>query len=111
MIESLFLLFGFLMFGELVSFVFSLPIPGSVIGMVVLTLSFRLGIIKTDVVKPGSDVLLKNMSFLFVPPGVGLILYLELIWNELIPICISYFLSTCIVLWSSAFIVERLERK
>lgn len=111
MIESLFVLFGFLMLGELISFVFSLPIPGSVIGMVILTLMFRINVIKTQVVKVGSDVLLKNMSFLFIPPGVGLILYLELIWNELIPICVSYLLSTCIVLWTSAFIVERLEKR
>lgn len=99
------------MLGELLSFVFSLPIPGSVIGMVILTLALRFSLVKADKLKVGSDVLLKNMSLLFVPPGVGLILYLDLIWSELIPIFVSYLLSTCIVLWTSAFIVERLEKQ
>ncbi len=110
MIPGLLILFGFLWIGELVDYWFQLSIPGSVIGMVLLTVALRLRIIKIEWVKAASDVLVKNMAFLFVPPGVGLMLYFDLVRDEWLPISISLIVSTFIVMGVTALAQQRMEK-
>ncbi len=110
MIPGLLILFGFLWIGELVGYWFQLSIPGSVIGMVLLTVALSLRIIKIEWVKAASDVLVKNIAFLFVPPGVGLMLYFDLVRDEWFPISISLIVSTFIVMGVTALAQQRLEK-
>ncbi len=110
MIESLFFLFCFLILGEFISTLLTLPIPGSVIGMVLLTVALEFNIVKAETVKPSSKILLNNLSLLFIPPGVGLMVYFNIINEYFLPIVISYFVSTFAVLYISGIIVQRLDR-
>lgn len=45
-----------------------------------------------------SNFLVKNMGFFFVPPGVALMLYFDIIKAEIGPIVIATAISTIIVL-------------
>ena len=48
MYKGLVIIFGFLFIGETLSGLFNLPIPGNVIGMVLLTFAFLFNIIKVE---------------------------------------------------------------
>ncbi|MBC7357658.1 MAG: CidA/LrgA family protein [Desulfacinum sp.] len=110
MIKSLLILFTFLTLGDLVSFLLEIPIPGNVIGMMLLTTALSRGWVRLEDVKPAADVLVQNMAFLFVPPGVGLMLYFDLIAKEWVPIVCAYFLSTVAVLVVVGWVTQRMER-
>ena len=110
MIKSLTIIFFFQFTGEALITALGLPVPGSVVGMVLLTLGLCLGWIKLEDVKPGADVLVKNLAFLFVPPGVGLMLYFDLIGRNWLAIGLSFFLSAFMVLAVVGLLSQRLEK-
>ncbi|MDT8717453.1 CidA/LrgA family protein [Clostridium sp. 19966] len=58
---------------------FKAPIPGSVIGMVILFIFLCLGIIKLEMIEEITTFLLDHLAFFFVPAGVGLIAVMGLI--------------------------------
>lgn len=59
--------------GQVLQTLLHLPIPGSVIGLILLFLALQKGIIKVEMIEDVCDFLLSNMSFFFIPAGVGLI--------------------------------------
>lgn len=109
MIEGLLILLGLQFVGELISFGLQIPVPGNVIGMVLLTLALKLRWIKVRQVQAVCDPLLKNMAFLFVPPGVGLMMYFDLIGENLVAILLSTVLSTFIVLAVVGTVQQKME--
>ncbi|MGA1861445.1 CidA/LrgA family protein [Deferribacter thermophilus] len=111
MIQSLTIIFLYLFIGDTISTILNIPIPGNVIGMILLTISLKTNLIKLESVKPGADVLVKNMAFLFVPPGVGIMIYFDLIKKEFIPIVISYFFSTLAVLFIVGKVQQIMDKK
>ena len=74
-ILQLAVLFLFLAIGELVVWLTDIPIPSSIIGMLLLTLSLQLKIIKLRHVAGVADFLVGNLGFFFVPAGVALLEY------------------------------------
>lgn len=58
--------------GEVLKMLLGLPIPGSVFGMLVLFLALETKVLKLDDVKEVGAFLLGNLSILFVPAGVGI---------------------------------------
>ena len=99
MLKEIALIFGCLALGKIVNIALGLPVPGSVWGMLLLFAFLKMRWIKEDQIKSISEFLLKNMAFFFVPAGVGILLYLDLIRSELIPIIGASLLSTLVVLW------------
>ena len=73
-------------------------LPSSIIGMLLLTLFLKLGWIKLKWVNGISDFLVSNLPLFFVPPGVAMMLYFDLIKAEFWPILVSALVSTIIVL-------------
>ena len=70
-----------------------LPIPGNVIGMLILFLLLVFGIIKESHIDEASDILIKNMSLLFVPATLAIVDEYKYIKDEIIPfliICIFF---------------------
>ncbi|MGX7200276.1 CidA/LrgA family protein [Enterococcus nangangensis] len=58
--------------GEILKHLLGLPIPGSVLGMLVLFLALQTKILKVEDVKEVGAFLLGNLTILFVPAGVGI---------------------------------------
>lgn len=84
--------------GELIVWLTGLRLPSSIIGMLLLTLLLKLGWIKLEWVKGLTDFLIANLGFFFVPPGVALMLYFDIIQAQLLPIVTATVVSTVIVL-------------
>lgn len=98
MIRQCFIIFGCLALGELVVWLTGITIPSSIIGMLLLAALLQMKVIKLEWVKGMSDFLISNMGFFFVPPGVALMLYLDLIKAEFLPIAVATVVSTVLVL-------------
>ena len=79
MARQFFVIFGCLALGEIIVWATGIKLPSSIIGMLLLTLFLKLGWVKLKWVEHLSELLIANLGFFFVPPGVALILYLDLI--------------------------------
>lgn len=104
MLGAMLILVGCQLIGELVRRVFSLPVPGPVIGMIFLAavLIFR-GEGKADRetrsdLTSVSNFLIRFMGLLFVPAGVGIISEFKVIETEWLPIVVGVFGSTVLSL-------------
>lgn len=98
MIRQCTILFGCLALGELIVWATGVTLPSSIIGMLLLTLFLKLGWLRLEWVKGMSDFLVANLGFFFVPPGVALMLYFDVIAAELLPITVATVTSTIVVL-------------
>ena len=93
-----FVIFGCLALGEVIVWATGIKLPSSIIGMLILTLLLKLGWVKLGWVERLSQLLISNLGFFFVPPGVALILYLDVIQREWFPILMATVVSTVLVL-------------
>nr|WP_257791357.1 CidA/LrgA family protein [Christiangramia fulva] len=91
--------------------VMGVAIPGSIVGMLVLFISLQLKIVPLHWVKPASDFLLKYLALFFVPFGVGLMEYFNLIKNNLMGMLGAIFLSTLFTLWITAWIFKQFKKE
>ena len=106
--------------GEVVSRALGLPVPGPVLGMALLVVALALWS-KTDRPDPlehgrplerAADGLLASLSILFVPAGVGVVQYLDLIEAEGLPIVASIVVSTAVAMLATVAtfrLVKRLQ--
>ena len=92
--------------GELLVEAAGLPVPGPVVGMVLLFvwLVLRKGA-DTDLAAV-ADALLRNMALLFVPAGVGVVLHLGLLGREGIAISTALVVSTLATVAVTALVMQ-----
>ena len=105
MIRQCAILFGCLALGELIVYLTGIKLPSSIIGMLLLTLFLKL-----HWVQGMSDFLVANLGFFFIPPGVALMLYFDIIAAQFWPIVIATLVSTLLVLVITGW-VHQLTRK
>ncbi len=72
--------------------------PGPVIGMLILLVILLLKGTVQNELETTANSLLNNLSLLFVPAGVGLMLHFQLIGKEWLPITISLIVSTILTI-------------
>ena len=111
MIRQCFIIFGCLAIGELIVWLTGITIPSSIIGMLLLAGLLQMKVIKEEWVKGMSDFLISNMGFFFVPPGVALMLYLDIIKAEFVPIVVATVVSTILVLIVTGWTHQKLRVK
>ena len=105
------LIFCFQLVGELLVALTGLPLPGPVVGMVGLFFALLIrGSIPDDLARVG-DGLLQSFSLLFVPAGVGVMLHVQLIGDELIPIAVALVASTLATIAATASIMALFNRR
>ncbi len=91
--------------GEVLSRGLSLPLPGPVIGMVLLL--FALGIARVrEPVSRCADFLLSHLSLLFVPVAVGVMAYLPLLRQYGVRLLVVLVVSTWIGLAVTALVLR-----
>jgi holin-like protein len=79
--------------GELLVAATGLPVPGPVCGMVLLFAGLLIFGLPDDLAALG-ETLLSNLSLLFVPAGVGIMLHAQLLAREWLPIGVALVVST-----------------
>jgi len=98
LIRAFLLIYACLYFGIGIATFLPIALPGSIIGMLVLFTLLSLQIIPSSWVKPGCHLLIRNMALLFVPIGVGVMQYFDVLRAQFAPVVISCSVSTLIVL-------------
>ncbi|NKI25814.1 CidA/LrgA family protein [Arenibacter sp. 6A1] len=107
MVKSLLYIFSFLVLGEFLKEVLHIPIAGNIVGMFLIFFALKFGLIKLSAVKPASDKLLKYLVLFFIPYGVGLLAYFELIQAYWLYIAIAVVVSAVITLYLTAIILQK----
>lgn len=95
--------------GSLISTWMALPIPGNVLGMALLLCFLLLGWVKVEWLDDIAELLLSNMALFFVPAGVGVMVYADLIEREWLPISVGLVLSTFIVMAVTGWVEQALS--
>ena len=111
MLKSLIYIFCFLFLGELVHYFLAIPIAGNIIGMLLIFLALFFKIIKLEDVKPASDFLVKYLVVFFIPYGVGLMVYANIIAAYWIPVSVAVILSTLLSIYVTGAIYQKLDKK
>nr|AGF93187.1 LrgA [uncultured organism] len=106
MYKGIMIIFGFYFLGEVIVKFLNIPVPGNVLGMVLIVFSLSLGIINLEDVEKEAEFLVENMSVLFIPPGVGIILYWSLMKTQIVPILGALFISFLVTITITGKLVE-----
>lgn len=97
--------------GEFFSKTFKLPIPGNVLGMIILLCLLSLKIIKIEMIEDISDFLLGYLSFFFIPAGVGLISNLDILRDKGFGILLVCTISTIITIIVTGLTIQFVKRR
>ena len=110
MIMQCAVVFCFLALGEFLVWLTGIKLPSSIVGLLLLTAALKMKLVKLRHVDLVSNFLLKNMGFFFVPPGVALMLYFDVIQAQLVPIVIASVLSTVLVIIVTGWVHQLMRR-
>ena len=111
LLKEFFLLFFIWFLGEIISKFLLLPIPGSIIGMIILFLLLNFKIIKLKSIDTLSHYILTNLAFFFIPPGVELINSYGILKEDIFKLLFIVVSSTIIVAIITGLTVSMLIRK
>lgn len=111
LIVGMSILLGCQFLGEVISRALALPIPGPVLGMLILLIGLM---VRGGV--PGSlrvmgEGLLKYLTLLFVPAGVGLIQHFGLISREFWILAVTLVVSTAVTILVTSQALQRTARR
>lgn len=104
------LILGISFAGELLHRYIGVPIPGNILGMLILLLLLCVKVVKLDRIKEVSDFFLKHIAFFFLPPSIGIMAAGEEVmsqWPLLLFLCVAL---TIITLTATGWTVQLLSR-
>ena len=105
------LIISFSYLGEIVSKLFKLPIPGSVIGMLLLFAALYFKFVKVDDVDTVGTFLLDNLSILFLPAGVGIMVDFDLVKDSWFSLLLMTVVLTGLTMAVVGRVVQFVKRK
>ncbi|MEM5329941.1 CidA/LrgA family protein [Paraburkholderia sp. JHI2823] len=111
MLRSLAALLIFQCLGESVSYVFSLPVPGPVIGMLLLFAFAMMRPAAVEAIEPTALELLRHLSLLFIPAGVGIMVSAQAVKGEALAVIASLVVSTTLGIAVTALVTRALLRR
>ena len=118
MLKGIFIIFFFQLIGEVVQQYFVLLIPGPVVGLILLLMTLicsqgltspTIGTLSKSIFQ-SADGILSYLSLLFVPIGVGVIMHLQYLENNILSIIAIILFGTVTSLGLTAVLFERLMK-
>ena len=114
MLRSLFIIFFYQLLGEAIQKFFEINIPGPVIGLILLLLSFIFFSKKftqsKKIIKEISTIshqIINYLSLLFVPIGVGVVMHINYLGDNLFTIFSIIIIGTLATLVFTAIVMEK----
>lgn len=105
------LLLGISVMGEFINKVLHVPLPGSVLGLLLLLILLLSGIVSIKHIEDLSNFLMQHLAIFFVPAGVGLITVVGVLQSSWAALLIISIVSSIIVMTTTAIIVQLIRRK
>jgi putative effector of murein hydrolase LrgA (UPF0299 family) len=97
--------------GETLVAVSGAPLPGPVAGMIILFIILAVKGKVPDNLGSVSGALLQNLSLLFVPAGVGIIVHLNLLGGDAVAVSVTLVVSTLATVAITGLLMQWLSRK
>lgn len=97
--------------GECISRLSGIPIPGSIIGMVILLVLLKTKVIRVEQVAELTDFLLANINFFFIPVGVGIMVSYKYLEGHYLAGISLILITTIVVMVVSGWVSEILARR
>ncbi len=88
-----------------------LPIPGSILGIIVIFALLKMNMIKLTWIEQGANLLLAELLLFFIPSAVGIMKYIPLLESDGLRILVVVISSTFIVMLSSGLIASRITKR
>ncbi|TVP93124.1 MAG: CidA/LrgA family protein [Alkalibacterium sp.] len=110
-LKQLFWILLFSFFGEFLSLISPVAIPGSVIGMVLLFVALHFKWVKMVQVEEVGTWLTDNMAIFFVPAGVGLMTNFDILGDIWWQLLVTILVTTTLMIAFVAIIVQWLKRR
>lgn len=108
------IIFGVCWAAQIVEQALPFAFPASVIGMILMSLLLAFRVLKVDHIREKSDFLLENMAFFFIPAGVSIINYFDVLKDwvfQLIFICIvTTVITFAVTAYSMRFVMYLMAR-
>jgi holin-like protein len=108
MLGAITLLLVYQLVGEVIALAFKLPVPGPVIGMLLLFLSLLARGSVPEGLRDTANGLLSHLSLLFVPAGTGVMVHLARVANEWVAISVALIGSTVLTIGVTALVMRAL---
>ena len=109
------IIFALCWVSEIVENLLPFAFPASVIGMLLLFVLLIFGILKVEHIKEKSDFLLSNMAFFFIPAGVSIINYFDVLAGnvgKLLLICLfTTILTFAVTAWTIRGVLWLMNRR
>lgn len=104
------LILGILFLGDFLKSKFSIPIPATIIGMIILFVLMVFKIIKLKWIEDMANILLDNLSVMFIPAGIGIARELHIFQGNILTLGFIIFTSTIVVILVTGYTVQALEK-
>ncbi|MFT7057684.1 MAG: putative effector of murein hydrolase LrgA (UPF0299 family) [Pseudorhodobacter sp.] len=96
--------------GEALARALALPLPGPVLGLLLLLAGFALFPKLVDIVRPLAQGLLGHLSLLFIPAGVGVVGHLDSLGGQGLPVLLALLVSTPLAIAVGALVFVAVAR-
>ena len=110
LIKQFSIIFAVYSVADILSKLLKLPIPGNVIGMILLFVLLLLGIIKESHINEASDILIANMSLLFIPGTLAIMDEYKYVKDEIIPFVIICVFMVIVIMASTGLSAQLFEK-
>ncbi len=87
-----------------------LPIPGNVVGIILLYALLNLGLVRLDQVQEAADFLLRHLVFFFIPVAVDLMNWGGVFYRYGLVLALAIILSTILTFLGTGFIAQWLQK-
>ena len=105
-IQQIGIIFGICWISQIIEHLLPFSFPASVIGMILIFLLLCIRVIKIEHIKEKSDFLLSNMAFFFIPAGVNIINYLDILQRNAVKLVIICVVSTILTFAATAYSIK-----
>ena len=119
MLNSIFVILFFQLVGEFIQKFLELSVPGPVIGLFLLLIillmskknyykipiNFQINLINS------AENLLNYLPLLFIPVGVGVVMHLSLLEDNLVPVMLVIIIGTLLTLAVTAFVMDKILKE
>ncbi|TBL79824.1 CidA/LrgA family protein [Paenibacillus thalictri] len=87
------------------------PVPASIIGLALLFVLLKLGILKLRWIEKGANWLIAEMLLFFIPAAAGIIQFKDLMLENGIGIVLVLMLSTLAVMVTGGMLAQRMDNR
>ncbi|MDO4295166.1 MAG: CidA/LrgA family protein [bacterium] len=102
LLKQVAIIFSICWVSEIVEQLLPFSFPASVIGMILLFVFLLSGGLKIAHIQEKSDFLLSNMAFFFIPAGVSVMNYFDVLKSSALPLLLVCVLTTVITFAATA---------